>query len=118
MAATRCRTVLESVRRAEGIVSDPGEPRLAASILTTDRSNHSHAHHPPPVLHAQISQNPLPTETVEDADFSTDEDPLDELSDDAPGIGLLVRTDYTDDAAWHAFHTKLQEAETEFSTLR
>ncbi|KAH9858759.1 hypothetical protein C2E23DRAFT_855529 [Lenzites betulinus] len=63
-----------------------------------------------------ISQNPLPTKTVEDADFTTDEDPLDELSDDAPGIGLLVRTDYTDDAAWHAFHTKLQEAETEFAS--
>ncbi|KAI0823735.1 hypothetical protein BC628DRAFT_1324348, partial [Trametes gibbosa] len=57
------------------------------------------------------NQGPI---TNENADFSTDEDPLDALLDDAPGVGLLVRTDYTDEGAWQTFHTKLQEAEAEF----
>lgn len=54
-------------------------------------------------------------ESIEEADFSTDEDPLDTISDDAPGIGLLVRTDYSDDEAWKAFCAKLQDAEAEFT---
>ncbi|KAI0780088.1 hypothetical protein C8Q74DRAFT_1199077 [Fomes fomentarius] len=66
-----------------------------------------------------ISQNAhanVPSaESIEEADFSTDEDPLDTISDDAPGIGLLVRTDYSDDEAWKAFGAKLQDAEAEFT---
>ncbi|KAI0630321.1 hypothetical protein C8Q77DRAFT_254728 [Trametes polyzona] len=63
-----------------------------------------------------ISQSPLSAETVEEADYSTDDDPLDGISDDAPGIGILLRTDYSDDAAWEAFHAKLQEAEAGFAS--
>ncbi|KAI0374076.1 hypothetical protein BV20DRAFT_1111119 [Pilatotrama ljubarskyi] len=63
-----------------------------------------------------ISRNPLSEETIEDADFTTDDDPLDAISDDAPGIGILLRTDYSDEEAWQAFYNKLQEAETEFAS--
>ncbi|KAI0358397.1 hypothetical protein OH77DRAFT_1420781 [Trametes cingulata] len=63
-----------------------------------------------------ITQNPLSEETIDDADFSTDDDPLDDISDDAPGIGILLRTDYSDEEAWQSFYSKLQEAEAEFSS--
>ncbi|KAI0745812.1 hypothetical protein C8Q76DRAFT_790139 [Earliella scabrosa] len=62
-----------------------------------------------------ISQNAPEAESIEEADFTTDEDPLDEISDDAPGIGLLVRADYTNEDAWQAFSTRLQAAEAEFA---
>ena len=52
---------------------------------------------------------------AEVADFSTDDDPLDDISVDAPGVGILLRTDYSDEAAWEAFCAKLQEAEREFA---
>ncbi|RPD59893.1 hypothetical protein L227DRAFT_575897 [Lentinus tigrinus ALCF2SS1-6] len=62
-----------------------------------------------------ISQNPPSAESIEEADFNTDEDPLDDISDDAPGIGILLRTDYTNEDAWQVFHTRLQDAEAEFA---
>ncbi|CDO70599.1 hypothetical protein BN946_scf184656.g14 [Trametes cinnabarina] len=64
----------------------------------------------------QITQNPLTVEFIEDADFTTDDDPLDAISDDAPGLGIVLRTDYSNEDAWQAFYTKLQEAEAEFSS--
>ncbi|KAJ8469456.1 hypothetical protein ONZ51_g8981 [Trametes cubensis] len=64
----------------------------------------------------QISQNPLTAESLEDADFNTDEDPSDDISDNAPGIGILLRTDYSDEEAWQAFYAKLQDAESEFAS--
>lgn len=54
----------------------------------------------------------------EDADFVTDDDPLDEISDDAPGLGIIVRTDYSNEDAWQAFCGKLQEGEAEFAPER
>ncbi|KAI0775680.1 hypothetical protein BD413DRAFT_652167 [Trametes elegans] len=65
---------------------------------------------------ASISQNPVLPESVEDADFTADDDPLDAISDDAPGVGLLLRTDYSDEGAWQAFYAKLQEAEAELAS--
>ncbi|EIW63341.1 uncharacterized protein TRAVEDRAFT_26653 [Trametes versicolor FP-101664 SS1] len=64
---------------------------------------------------ALISQNPLLADTIEEADFNTDDDPADGISDDAPGLGVLLRADYTDEGAWAAFYAKLQEAEAEFA---
>ncbi|KAI0328624.1 hypothetical protein GY45DRAFT_1347039 [Cubamyces sp. BRFM 1775] len=63
-----------------------------------------------------ISQNPLTAESLEDADFNADEDPSDDISDDAPGVGILLRTDYSDEEAWQAFYAKLQDAESEFAS--
>ncbi|KAI0703378.1 hypothetical protein C8T65DRAFT_259177 [Cerioporus squamosus] len=62
-----------------------------------------------------ISQNPPSAESIEEADFNTDEDPLDDISDDTPGIGILLRTDYSNEDAWQVFHTRLQDAEAEFA---
>lgn len=86
---------------------------LAASYVQFGKRVGDHSRRAP---HAQISQNPLSAETIEEADFSTDDDPLDDISDDAPGVGILLRTDYSDEAAWGAFHAKLQEAEAEFAS--
>ncbi|OBZ67270.1 hypothetical protein A0H81_12791 [Grifola frondosa] len=51
----------------------------------------------------------------EDAEFNTDDDPYDEVSDDAPGLGILLRTDYSNEVAWQDFYSKLQEGEAEFA---
>lgn len=64
----------------------------------------------------QISQSPLSAESIEEADFSRDDDPLDEISDYAPALGILVRTDYTNESAWQAFYSRLQDAEAEFAS--
>lgn len=46
-----------------------------------------------------------------------DEDLFDEITDDeAPGLGILVRTDFSNDEAWGAFLAKLKEGEEEFSS--
>ncbi|KAI0958563.1 hypothetical protein AcV7_004353 [Taiwanofungus camphoratus] len=54
----------------------------------------------------------------ENANFVTDDDPYDEISADAPGLGILVRTDYSNEDAWQAFCTKLKDAEAEFLPAR
>ena len=46
-----------------------------------------------------------------------DGDPLDEITDgEAPGIGILVRTDYSNEDAWLAFSEDLKEAEQELTS--
>ena len=46
-----------------------------------------------------------------------DEDIFDEITDDdAPGLGILVRTDFSNDEAWRLFLAKLKEGEDEFSS--
>ena len=46
-----------------------------------------------------------------------DEDLFDEITDDeAPGLGILVRTDFSDDEAWRSFLAKLKEGEEEFTS--
>ncbi|KAI0683228.1 hypothetical protein BC835DRAFT_1296561, partial [Cytidiella melzeri] len=61
----------------------------------------------------------LPTE-VENAAYTTDDDPLDSVSaspsNDVSGLGVVVRTDFTDEPAWQAFLVKLQEGEAEFAS--
>ncbi len=53
----------------------------------------------------------LPSEeSIADADFSTDDDPLDSLLE-GDELGLLIRTDYSNNAAWDAFCARLREAE-------
>jgi len=42
-----------------------------------------------------------------------DEDPSDEISNAAPGVGIIVRTDYSDEKAWNEFCDKLKEAQDE-----
>ena len=63
-----------------------------------------------------VKNPPLSAAECEAADFSTDDDPLDDISDEAPGLGVLVRTDFSDEDAWQAFYSKLQEAEREFTS--
>ena len=46
-----------------------------------------------------------------------DDDLFDEIADDeAPGLGILVRTDFSNDEAWQSFLAKLKEGEEEFSS--
>ena len=46
-----------------------------------------------------------------------DEDIFDEIADDeAPGLGILVRTDFSNDEAWRGFLERLKEGEQEFSS--
>lgn len=48
-----------------------------------------------------------------DAEFDNDPDPLDGVTRDVPELGLIVRTDFSDEAAWTAFCTRLQDSEKE-----
>lgn len=53
----------------------------------------------------------------DESDFFVDEDPRDGIAgDDAPGLGILIRTDYTDERAWLAFSERLEQAEQEFAS--
>lgn len=54
-----------------------------------------------------------PSKLVND-DFTQDDDPLDGLLDGRE-LGLLLRTDYSNEEAWQAFCTKLQGAEKELA---
>ena len=61
----------------------------------------------------QLSQ----PEPNDESDFFMDEDLFDEIADDeAPGLGILVRTDFSNDEAWGTFLAKLKEGEEEFSS--
>ncbi|KAG9316696.1 hypothetical protein JVU11DRAFT_2756 [Chiua virens] len=42
---------------------------------------------------------------------NTDPDPLDGVSRDTPELGLLIRTDFSDERAWEAFCARLQDSE-------
>jgi len=69
-----------------------------------------------PELQAEIASAPLNSQdSPEDADYDNDDDPLDPLTD-GEEVGLLVRTDFSNDSAWNAFVQKLQGAETELLT--
>ncbi|KAK7687191.1 hypothetical protein QCA50_009695 [Cerrena zonata] len=49
------------------------------------------------------------------APYFTDEDPLDVIAgENAPGLGIVVRADYSDENAWNNFLEKLKDAENEF----
>lgn len=56
-------------------------------------------------------------EPNDESDFFMDEDLFDEVTDDeAPGLGILVRTDFSNEDAWRSFLAKLKEGEEEFSS--
>jgi len=56
-------------------------------------------------------------EPNDESDFFMDDDLFDEIADDeAPGLGILVRTDFSNDEAWQSFLAKLKEGEEEFSS--
>jgi len=45
------------------------------------------------------------------AESDSDPDPLDGVTRDVPELGLIVRTDFTDEPSWTAFCTRLQDSE-------
>lgn len=50
-----------------------------------------------------------------DAEFHMDSDPFDEASTNREELGILLRTDFSDEAAWLAFCSRLEEGEKEFA---
>lgn len=59
------------------------------------------------------SQDALP-EATSIAESDTDLDPLDGVTRDVPELGLIVRTDFSDEPSWTAFCTRLQDGEKDF----
>ncbi|KAG1890371.1 hypothetical protein F4604DRAFT_1710217 [Suillus subluteus] len=53
--------------------------------------------------------------TDDNADFHMDVDPFDEASTSREELGILLRTDFSDEAAWLAFCSRLEEGEKEFA---
>ncbi|KAG2043555.1 hypothetical protein BDR03DRAFT_1005585 [Suillus americanus] len=53
--------------------------------------------------------------TDDNADFHMDGDPFDEASTNREELGILLRTDFSDEAAWLAFCSRLEEGEKEFT---
>ncbi|KAL1682690.1 hypothetical protein EV122DRAFT_259076 [Schizophyllum commune] len=62
---------------------------------------------PTPVF--DVSMDPTNAE-----DFSEDPDPYDFAVEDGPESGVLIRTDFSDDAAFQSFCTELKQVEREF----
>ncbi|KAH9935515.1 uncharacterized protein B0H18DRAFT_415140 [Fomitopsis serialis] len=67
---------------------------------------------------ASYAKRALVSPASAEPDFVADDDPFDDISDDAPGLGILVRTDYSNEEAWQAFYGKLQESEAEFASAQ
>jgi len=55
--------------------------------------------------------------STSDAEFDKDPDPFDGVTRDVPELGLIVRTDFSDEAAWSAFCTRLQDSEKELVSV-
>ncbi|KAG1753035.1 hypothetical protein EDB19DRAFT_982480 [Suillus lakei] len=53
--------------------------------------------------------------TADNADFYLDSDPFDEASTNREELGILLRTDFSDEAAWLTFCSRLEEGEKEFT---
>ncbi|KAF8134588.1 hypothetical protein EV363DRAFT_1257845, partial [Boletus edulis] len=53
-------------------------------------------------------------ELTSTAESDSDPDSLDGVTRDAPELGLIVRTDFSDEPSWAAFCTHLQDSEQEF----
>lgn len=51
----------------------------------------------------------------ENVDFVSDTDPLDEISIKRSELGLIVRTDFSDEGAWTSFCGRLAEGESEYA---
>jgi hypothetical protein len=111
MATTSDTAVLGHASRCETEhIHEPGtgSNQLFHSLrtnLTTITPLHTHR--------PQLSQ----PEPNDESDFFMDEDLFDEIADDeAPGLGILVRTDFSSDEAWGSFLAKLKEGEEEYSS--
>ncbi|KAG2146439.1 uncharacterized protein EDB93DRAFT_475912 [Suillus bovinus] len=65
--------------------------------------------------HLNVSQTTSAAGTDDNADFYMDSDPFDEASADREELGILLRTDFSDEAAWLAFCSRLEEGEKEFT---
>lgn len=61
----------------------------------------------------QFGSQGVPPESTSSAEFERDPDPLDGVTRDVPELGLLVRTDFSDEPSWTAFCTRLQDSEKE-----
>ncbi|KDQ57688.1 hypothetical protein JAAARDRAFT_35373 [Jaapia argillacea MUCL 33604] len=88
--------------------SHPGEGRRRWKLRVADEFWASS-----PDAKTQVAQGAqrIISETVAGSDFSKDRDPYDDLSTDAQGLGILLRTDYSDEGAWTDFCAKLDEAQ-------
>jgi len=83
---------------------------MSKRFFTFSVGNWNRSH---PIKQTQLSQ----PEPRDESDFFMDEDLFDEITDDeAPGLGILVRTDFSNDGAWGTFLAKLKEGEEEFSS--
>ncbi|KAJ7078874.1 hypothetical protein B0H15DRAFT_859587 [Mycena belliarum] len=60
---------------------------------------------------AEIASGP-PTATAEE--FLNDDDPFDDIIGDGPQLGLLLRTDFSNEDAWQRFCTRLKSEEQDF----
>jgi hypothetical protein len=68
--------------------------------------------------HCGFPRQALSPDQLEAADFINDDDPCDEISRDAPELGIIIRTDYSNEDAWNAFCLCLQDGEKEFADAR
>ncbi|EGN91861.1 hypothetical protein SERLA73DRAFT_148070, partial [Serpula lacrymans var. lacrymans S7.3] len=50
-------------------------------------------------------------------DLPIDDDPLDEITTQRPEIGIVLRTDFSDEDAWTSFYNRLQDGEKEFAEV-
>jgi hypothetical protein len=57
----------------------------------------------------------LSPEALQVADFINDDDPCDDISSDVAELGIIIRTDYSNEDAWNAFYLRLQDGEKEFA---
>ena len=55
------------------------------------------------------------SEATSIAESDADLDPLDGVTRDVPELGLIVRTDFSDEPSWTAFCTRLRDSENELS---
>ncbi|KAF9559879.1 hypothetical protein CPC08DRAFT_637221, partial [Agrocybe pediades] len=65
-----------------------------------------------PILAHQAATSAV-TSSEGKAAFETDSDPMDAVLEDEE-IGLIIRTDFTDDEAWNTFRQKVQTSQKEF----
>ncbi|KAI0062846.1 hypothetical protein BV25DRAFT_1870055 [Artomyces pyxidatus] len=65
--------------------------------------------------HARANLPPTEEQSDTPHPYEIDEDTYDDIaSSDAPNLGIIVRTDYTNEDAWQTFYLTLIEAEQEF----
>ncbi|KAJ7647530.1 hypothetical protein FB45DRAFT_893676 [Roridomyces roridus] len=82
----------------------PGEGRRKWSLRVLDEFWSS----------ADSSPTPTGAPTALAEEFLHDDDPFDEIVGDGPQLGLLLRTDFSNEDAWQAFCTRLKSEEDEF----